>query len=253
MRPDASEVAGGVEAGADRGSPADSPADSATDPSVAPGVDASLDGAPSAGPAIAGVPFAEVLAGAQEGDEQAWATLFNTYAGPLRGYLFSRGAQEPDDLLGEVFVDLARRLHAFSGSEAQFRSWLFMVAHNRVVDERRKRARRPTSPVDHTVFDVPSLHHDTEAEAVRHVMASEALTVIDSLTPDQRAVLRLRLVEGLTLEEVADRLDKPVGAVKALQRRGLAAAARARETSVSGGTQSGSADGNKQQQLDQDL
>lgn len=173
--------------------------------------------------------FDEVLAGAKAGDERAWSELYRTFAGPLRGYLFAKGGREPDDLLGEVFVDVARRLHAFEGTAAQFRSWMFMVAHNRVIDERRRFARRPVDPVEDADLDGASHGHDVEAEVMSRLMVDDALGLIDSLTGDQRAVLRLRLVDGLTIDEVAEALDKPAGAVKALQRRGLAAAIRARD------------------------
>lgn len=173
--------------------------------------------------------FEEVLVAAQQGDDRAWSTLYREFAGPLRGYLFSKGAREPDDLLGEIFVDVARRLHAFSGSAAQFRSWLFMVAHNRVIDERRRFTRRPADPVAPEDLTEQGSVHDVADDVVRKLMAGDALALIDSLTPDQRQVLRLRLVDGLTVDEVAEALDRPPGAVKALQRRGLAAALRARE------------------------
>ena len=63
------------------------------------------------------------------------------------GYFRLQGAREPEDLVSEVFLGAFRSLDSFTGSEAQFRSWLFTIAHRRLTDERRRWARRPQSPV----------------------------------------------------------------------------------------------------------
>lgn len=180
--------------------------------------------------------FEDLLLAAQRGDESAWAALYSAYAPGLQGFFYSRHASEPEDLLGEVFVDLTRRLHAFSGSEKQFRSWVFMIAHNRLVDERRRLNRRPAFPAAQEVFEGRPDLQDVASVAVQNVRAEDALQLIDQLTPEQSAVLRMRLVEGLTVDEVATRLSKSPGAIKAIQRRGLAAVERASDGSRARGS-----------------
>src|SRR5688572_21347639 len=91
-----------------------------------------------------GADFPGVLAAAQAGEERAWAEL----SGPLRRSLRARGAREPDDLVGEVFVQLARRLGRFRGDEAALRGWVFLIARNRLVDELRRGRRRPVETLD---------------------------------------------------------------------------------------------------------
>ncbi|MDP9019445.1 MAG: RNA polymerase sigma factor [Actinomycetota bacterium] len=166
--------------------------------------------------------FDGVLAAAQEGAGWAFERLWQTFAPSVTGYLRLQGAAEPDDLASEVFLGAFQSLATFSGDEAAFRSWLFTIAHRRLVDARRRAARRPPpQPL--------AEGHDTghaaapEVEMMRRMAEERVRSLCRQLVPEQRDVLLLRLVGGFTVEEVAATLDKSPGATKALQRRGLVA------------------------------
>lgn len=164
--------------------------------------------------------FSDVLEQAQEGSERAWEHLYGLLAGQVRAYVAMRGAADPDDLVGETFVQIARNLATFEGGEQEFRSWVFMVAHNRVIDERRRSGRRPSVPVaEHD--DAAHAIDDVEAEALASLGLDRVRSLVQRLTPDQRAVLLLRFVGDLTLDEIATVIGRPLGAVKQLQRRAL--------------------------------
>lgn len=164
--------------------------------------------------------FDDVLLQAQAGSEPAWEDLYARFATPLRAYVAMRGATDPDDLVGETFVQVARNLGRFEGGEPDFRSWVFMVAHNRVVDERRRAGRRPFTPVaDHDDLAAPG--GDVEDEALDALGLERVRRLLAQLTSDQRTVLLLRFVADLTLEEIAGAIGRPLGAVKQLQRRAL--------------------------------
>ncbi|MFQ5968029.1 MAG: RNA polymerase sigma factor, partial [Acidimicrobiia bacterium] len=81
--------------------------------------------------------FKLLIAAAKAGAESAWAELFHDLAGPVTAYLRSRGAYEAEDVTGQVFLELARSIHRFEGDRAAFRSWVFVIAHRRLIDERR--------------------------------------------------------------------------------------------------------------------
>ena len=166
--------------------------------------------------------FDDVLTAAQAGADWAFERLWQTYAGPVAGYLRVQGAAEPDDLTSEVFLGAFRSIGSFSGHEAAFRSWLFTIAHRRLVDARRTAGRRPplSTLEDHVL---PHTEPAVDAEVLRRVATERVRALCDRLVPDQRDVLLLRLVGGFTVEEVATTLGKSAGAVKALQRRGLLA------------------------------
>jgi RNA polymerase sigma-70 factor (ECF subfamily) len=166
--------------------------------------------------------FQSVLTAAVDGSEWAWSELYHAYAGRVRGYLRSRGATEPDDLVGDVFLQLARNLSGFTGDEAAFRSWLFMVAHHRLIDERRRNGRRPVDLVDEPSRLEQPADVDVAGEVVATVTGDELYELLGELTEDQRTVLVMRMIGGLTLAETAEALGRQLGAVTQLQRRGLA-------------------------------
>ncbi|MGH2695177.1 MAG: RNA polymerase sigma factor [Actinomycetota bacterium] len=78
--------------------------------------------------------FATTLAAARLGAEWAWGALYDDLAPAVTGYLRARGAPEPDDLTGEVFLQIVRDLRGFSGNEREFRSWVFTITHHRLLD-----------------------------------------------------------------------------------------------------------------------
>ena len=169
--------------------------------------------------------FTSLLEAAREGNEAAWQDLYNSLAPVVLGYLRANGAPDPEDVLGEVFLQVARDIARFDGEEPGFRSWVFTIAHHRLIDARRYSARRPVelSPEP----PEPGGHADDAAdEALAKIGAEEVQRVLGVLSEDQRAVLLLRVIGDLSIEDVAKAVGKRPGAVKALQRRGLAAVKR---------------------------
>jgi len=163
-----------------------------------------------------------VLEAAKAGAEWAWASLFTELSGPVTGYLASRGAAEPEDVSSEVFLNVARGIRSFSGDRTSFRSWVFVIAHRKLIDERRSRARQPR--LAEFPEDTSSVTEggNVENEALTNLMTGELQAAFAPLTEAQRDVLALRLIAGLTLAETAQVMGKRVGAIKALQRRALA-------------------------------
>ena len=165
-----------------------------------------------------GESFDSLLAAAQAGAGWAFTRLYEGLAPAVAGYLTVQGAAEPDDLTSEVFQRAFTRMATFSGDEAHFRSWVFTIAHNLLVDDRRRRDRRPpTAPAEADVVG-----GDVEEDALRRLSEDRVRRLCHLLSPDQRDVLLLRLLVGLSLEETAAALERTTGAVKALQHRAVA-------------------------------
>jgi RNA polymerase sigma-70 factor (ECF subfamily) len=165
--------------------------------------------------------FAGVLSAARAGADWAWARIYDSLSPSLLGYLRARGAPDPDGICGEVFCQLVREINRFEGDEAGFRSWVFVMAHHRLLDDLRRRRRRPEALADAeelATFEDPG---DLETEVVSRATEDEIRALIGELTPAQRDVLLLRVFGGMKIEEVATAVGRRVGAVKALQRRGL--------------------------------
>jgi RNA polymerase sigma-70 factor (ECF subfamily) len=129
-------------------------------------------------------------------------------------------------LTGEVFLQVVKGIGGFEGNEQQFRSWVFVVAHHRMLDDRRLRARRPSEPLALETLEIHAATDNVEGEALNQLSISEIRRQLQALSGDQRDVLLLRIVGGLNLEETAAATGKRVSAVKALQRRGIAAIRR---------------------------
>lgn len=166
--------------------------------------------------------FSTRLDAAKSGRDWAWADLYRDLAGPVTGYLASRGATDAEDLASETFLQVARNIHSFDGDETSFRSWVFVIAHRRLLDSRRSKKRRPETTA-WTEATPDSTGGDVEEEALAGLISEEMQHAFEQLTDIQGDVLALRILGRLTLEETAQILGKRVGAIKAAQRRGLIA------------------------------
>ncbi|WP_198652357.1 RNA polymerase sigma factor [Nocardioides allogilvus] len=168
------------------------------------------------------VPFEEVLAAAQTDAPWACTEIWVKWSPRVAGYLRARGSSDPEDLTSEVFLTVFSKLPSFVGDEKAFRAFVFTVAHRRLVDELRARSRRGTH-VEWTSEEDPRQASSAEDDALRYLGDTDARTLLDGLSGNQREVLVLRIFADLTIEQIADMLGKRPGAVKALQRRGLQA------------------------------
>jgi len=166
--------------------------------------------------------FDETLSGARGGSEWAWDGIYRELAPKVVGYLRAHGATDPDDVAGEIFLQVVRGLPNFSGGWVEFRAWTFTIAHRRLVDDLRRRKRRPVdiAPVD-VVERLAGTGGDVMEDAETRMTDAWVIAAIDQLPTDQRSVVLLRVIGDLTIDEIARAVDKRPGAVKALQRRGL--------------------------------
>ena len=165
-------------------------------------------------------PLDAVLQSAAAGEPSALRRLYDEFAPAVLGYLRVRGALEPEDLTSEVFLAVFTRLSTVSGGASGLRTLLFSVAHARLVDDLRRRARRGESVQFEAQTDRRT-SASAEDQALEAQSATAVREVIGLLPDDQRDVLLMRLVGDLTVDQVAEVMGKSAGAVKQLQRRGL--------------------------------
>jgi RNA polymerase sigma-70 factor (ECF subfamily) len=173
--------------------------------------------------------FQGILAAAQDGGEWAVAILYRWLHPTVVGYLRSRAGDDAEDLASETWLAVARGLAAFSGDEAAFRSWVFTIAHRRLVDHHRATARRPRP---HTLnrgddddrdgsIELPA-PDDPAGDVIAALAADDAVRRIVSLLPkDQADIVLLRVVAGLPVEDVAAITGRRPGTVRVLQHRAL--------------------------------
>ncbi len=149
---------------------------------------------------------------ARDGDEDALRLLYLLYADNVFGYVLAivKDEHDAEDITSEVFARLSRALTHYQVSATPFAAWLLRVARNAALDHLRAQRSVPRAVVR-------ARTEDFEMQAGERLAGLRS--ALESLPSDQRQVMLLRLVAGLTPSEVAERLDRSVDAVHALQHR----------------------------------
>ena len=173
--------------------------------------------------------FPGILTAAQGGGEWAVAILYRSLHPAVVSYLRARAGDDAEDLASETWIAVARGLSNFSGDEAAFRSWVFTIAHRRLIDHHRVTARRPRTralhPAENESYDGSlemSAADDPAGEVIDAVAGDEAVRqIVALLPPDQAEIVLLRVVGGLPVDEVAAITGRRPGTVRVLQHRAL--------------------------------
>jgi RNA polymerase sigma-70 factor (ECF subfamily) len=144
------------------------------------------------------------------------ADVYLELAPAVLGYLRGRGVDDPENLLGEVFLQVVRDIPRFRGDDRALRRWVFSIAHNRLVDHHRRGLRRPVAN-----REPPDRPGGLDPAARAAALDTELLDALLTLTPAQRDVVVLRFIADLPTGDVARITRRRPGAVRALQLRGL--------------------------------
>ncbi|MEO7722143.1 MAG: RNA polymerase sigma factor [Pseudolysinimonas sp.] len=135
------------------------------------------------------------------------------------GYLRSHGVDDPEAATNDVFLALHRRFESVEGGADGVRTLTFSIAHARLVDFHRAQARHPRQVPFEPEHD--PRHTDSAEDTAIDAVGGGAMTLLSRLGDDQRQVVSLRVIAGLSLEDTAKVMDRSVGSIKQLQRRGL--------------------------------
>ena len=154
------------------------------------------------------------------GDTDAFGDLYIIFVEKIYRYVFYhiKSKTDAEDITGEVFLKAWRAISSCRDKENTFSQWLYRIAHNQVVDEIRKRQRRPSLELD----DVETIS-DSESSVEGYSEQQELLKVIDRLPSNQRRVIILKFIEGMDNREIAKIMGKSEGALRVMQMRALAA------------------------------
>lgn len=159
-----------------------------------------------------GLDDAATVRAAQAGDEHAFEALYRRYARVVHCILLSRLPRcEVEDLVQEVFLTALNKLKSLR-EPAAFPGWIAQIARNRATD--RLREMRPENEIDERVAD-------GHASASDRAEAKRALEAIQDLPDAYRETLMMRLVEGLTGPEIAERTGLSHGSVRVNLHRGM--------------------------------
>ena len=145
--------------------------------------------------------------------EESMRALYRTYGPELYGFAVSalgdRGQAE--ELVQEVFTRVWRKADSFDPQRASFRTWLYGIARNAIIDQKRRAAVRPALAA-HAVDDDERGGLDTSLEQA--LLRWQVNAALERLTPEHRQVIRLAHFQGLTLREISERTGVPLGTIK---------------------------------------
>jgi RNA polymerase sigma-70 factor (ECF subfamily) len=161
-----------------------------------------------------------------QGDARALEELYERYNEPVFSMALNllKDYAAAEDVTQDVFVALWMRAGRFDPERGIFRHWFLHMAHNRIIDEIRKRRRTAAQASDKQPED-PELRlespGDTADLAITSVMFGKAAEALRALPEEQRAAVVMAYVEGATQQEIALRTGVPLGTVKTRLRLGL--------------------------------
>lgn len=148
-------------------------------------------------------------------------SLYRELQPALLRRLRSSHAEQAEDIAADVWAEVASLLPRFVGGDAAFRGWVYTLARRRLIDSYRRAGRRRTEPLALDGGDARSCEHP-EDEVVARLSIERTVARLHHLLPaDQAEVLLLRVVGGLTVEEVAVITGKQPVNVRVLQHRAL--------------------------------
>jgi RNA polymerase sigma-70 factor (ECF subfamily) len=172
---------------------------------------ATLDDGPGTAPIVA-----RAVARAKEGDREAVRFLYLRYADNVYGYVRSivRDEYEAEDVTQQVFAKLMVVIGKYEQRAVPFSAWILRLAHNAAIDHMRKRRAIPAAEVYGADERVPEGNEER---------SRELHSALADLPEEQRDVIVLRHVVGLSPTEIAGHMGKTEPSVHGLHHRGRAA------------------------------
>jgi RNA polymerase sigma-70 factor (ECF subfamily) len=144
--------------------------------------------------------------------EDGMRTLYRTYGPELYGFAVNclRDRQLAEEVVQDVFTRVWRHADSFDPSRASFRTWLYGIARNAIIDVKRRSAVRPALAASDTDPD----SDPTDDSIERALLTWQVSAALERLTPEHRQVIRLAHFQGLSVREIADKCELPIGTVK---------------------------------------
>ena len=159
---------------------------------------------------------------AKRGDGPSVALLFRDLHPRINRYLRGQEPNHADEIEGDVWEAIARGLGDFTGSEREFAAWAFTIARRRVIDERRRKARRRTDVTDPDTLQAFLAPDAPDVDAIHRLAAQDVIAqIVLALSEEQADVVLLRVLGGLDAATVGDILGRTENWVWVTQHRVL--------------------------------
>ncbi len=163
---------------------------------------------------------------AQKGDERSFALLFDSFYDKISRYVHFRVAQEDvEDIVSDVFLKVVEKLNTYKPNpKASFQSWIFRIAHNRVIDfYRQKKELLGKQDDDGNDFflQIPDDNLRPDQQANLNLDVKKLYKVLKQLPDVQREILEFKYLEGFSNAEVSQITGKAEGNIRVIQLRAL--------------------------------
>lgn len=165
-----------------------------------------------------------ILSRIAAGDSTAVQDCLNAYGGLVWSLArrMLRNSDDAEDVVQEIFIDIWKNAERFDPSQSSETTFVAMIARRRIIDRIRYSARRISADSIDEILVEPGTRADRDLQM--SIEAGEAAKAVNELRPEQRQVLQLSIVHGLSHQEISDATGLPLGTVKTHARRGLLAA-----------------------------
>ena len=162
-----------------------------------------------------------IVDGARNGSEQALSELYTLYFPRVYRYILARtgNTYDAEDLAEEVFIRVLEAIDRFEWREAPFSAWLFRIAHNAVISQRRKEGARGRATHGAEGLATESTGPDELVES--RLTLNAIMTAAEKLPEAQRQVIAFRFAAGLSVAETARAIVKVEGNVKVIQHKAI--------------------------------
>ena len=162
----------------------------------------------------------DLLNSARNFDLSALGAIYDCYSPGIYRYAMRLLGDDcqAEDCVAETFSRFLKVLRSGQGPQDHLQAYLYQIAHNWISDSYRRQPPLPLELEDSMNAGELFL---PEKQVETHLEQQQVRLALRSLTPDQRQVITLRFIEGLENDEIAKAVEKPVGAVKALQHRAI--------------------------------
>lgn len=158
---------------------------------------------------------------ARSGDEQALSELYTLYFPRVYRYILARtgNTYDAEDLAEEVFIRVIEAIDRFEWRDAPFSAWLFRIAHNAVISQRRKDGARGRSTQLQEGLATESAGPEELVET--RLTLNAIMKAAEKLPEAQRQVIAFRFAAGLSVAETARAMGKGEGNVKVIQHKAI--------------------------------
>ena len=144
-----------------------------------------------------------------KGDKQAASELIGIYYKDVYRYVYKQTNDEElsKDLTQEIFISMLKSIEGYEGKKSSFKTWLYKISSNKVIDYYRSRYYKYTTIVDEIEnYEFPSVHN-IEKEFELKEDAKEVIDIVNSLNANIQQIFRLKIFGDMTFKDIGKLLD----------------------------------------------